>query len=405
MSASRPRPNILYLTHRVPYPLDKGDRIRSFNILKYISQRASLHLASLSDEDVAPTTVTALESYCARLAIIPIGLGRWPNAARSFLFGRTVTEGAFRSRAMQAQLTDWARETRFDAMIMSSSGMMSYRQRERELRGVPAVMDLVDVDSQKWFDYSASSLGPKAWLYRTEGRRLREFEREIARQVRAVTVISEAEAEIFRAFGPSDAVRVVHQGCEVSQVIAPPADSETCTFVGALDYLPNVDGIGWFAREVWPAIHRRRPTARLEVVGRKPVAAVQALASLPGVTVVGPVPDVRPYLDRSAVVVVPLRIARGVQNKVLEAMAAGRAVVSSPQALTGLKAEPGVHVLTAASPDEWEHLLLRVLDDSGLRAGLGSAARRYVEEHHSWESCLKPLDELLGLAPEPDLPT
>ena len=399
--SGRSRPTILYLTHRVPYPLDKGDRIRSFNHLKYIARRADVYLGCLADEAVAESTVATLRGHCVRLAIERLGVSRWPRALFSLVCGRTVTEGAFRSPGLQATLAGWVRETRFDAVLLSSSGLVSYYLHEPALRTVPAVVDLVDVDSQKWFDYAAATAGPKAWLYRTEGRRLRRLEQEIAKWARAVLIISEEEADVYRSFGPAEAVRVISNGTELDAAPTPPSDGEVCTFVGALDYLPNVDGIGWFAREVWPAIHRQRPAARLAIVGRKPAAAVQALGAISGVEVVGPVPAVTPYLARSALVVVPLRIARGVQNKVLEAMAAGRAVVTSPQALAGLKAEPGVHLLSAATPEEWVSTVVRVLGDTAERDRLARAGRRYVEEHHSWDSCLKPFDDLLGLGPVP----
>jgi sugar transferase (PEP-CTERM/EpsH1 system associated) len=393
------RPNILYLTHRVPYPLDKGDRIRSFNHLRYIARRANVHLACLADEAVSEATIATLRSLSVQLAIERLGAGRWPRAILSLVRGRTVTEGAFRSPGLQSTLAEWVSQTRFDAMLLSSSGMVSYPRNEPRLSQVPVVVDLVDVDSQKWFDYAAASSGPKAWLYRIEGRRLRQLEQELPKWARAVLIISEEEADIYRSYADPASVRVVSIGTELNGEPAPPVDGETCTFVGALDYMPNVDGIGWFAREVWPAIVKERPAARLVIVGRKPVASVQSLGSLPGIEVVGPVPEVKSYLARSAVIVAPLRIARGVQNKVLEAMAAGRVVVASPQALAGIRAEPDVHLLLASTPDEWLTAITRLLDAPDYRNRLAAAGRRYVEDHHSWDICLKPLDDLLGLPP------
>jgi sugar transferase (PEP-CTERM/EpsH1 system associated) len=393
------RPNILYLTHRVPYPLDKGDRIRSFNHLRYIARRANVHLACLADEAVSEATIATLRSLSVQLAIERLGAGRWPRAILSLVRGRTVTEGAFRSPGLQSTLAEWVSQTRFDAMLLSSSGMVSYPRNEPRLSQVPVVVDLVDVDSQKWFDYAAASSGPKAWLYRIEGRRLRQLEQELPKWARAVLIISEEEADIYRSYADPASVRVVSIGTELNGEPAPPVDGETCTFVGALDYMPNVDGIGWFAREVWPAIVKERPVARLVIVGRKPAASVQSLGSLPGIEVVGPVPEVKSYLARSAVIVAPLRIARGVQNKVLEAMAAGRVVVASPQALAGIRAEPDVHLLLASTPDEWLTAITRLLDAPDYRNRLAAAGRRYVEDHHSWDICLKPLDDLLGLPP------
>ena len=176
------------------------------------------------------------------------------------------------------------------------------------------------------------------------------------------------------------------------------ADEPSCLFVGVLDYRPNVDGVVWFCREVWPEVRRRRPRARFALVGRRPAPAVRRLAAQPGVDVVGPVPDVRPHLARAAVVVAPLRIARGVQNKVLEALAMARPAVVSPPVLAGLGAGPGVPVLVAATPAEWVEAVVHLLDDPDARRRLGAAGRRHVEECHRWDHCLEPLEALLAPA-------
>jgi hypothetical protein len=176
----------------------------------------------------------------------------------------------------------------------------------------------------------------------------------------------------------------------------PKASSQRgCVFVGALDYKPNIDGIIWFARNVWPQIHRQHPDQTLSIVGREPVADVRKLAGIPGVDVVGTVPDVRPYLSQAAVAVVPLRIARGVQNKVLEALA--KAVVASPDPLVGLRVEDGVQIFKAVEAEQWVSCVSRLLDDAQLRHDVGVAGQAYVTAHHRWEQCLEPLMRFLHL--------
>jgi sugar transferase (PEP-CTERM/EpsH1 system associated) len=276
--------------------------------------------------------------------------------------------------------------------------------RAEELAGVPAVIDLVDVDSQKWLDYAAAGRGPRAWLHRTEGRRLRRLEQGLPGWARAVTLVGEAEADLYRQFCAPGDVQAITNGVDLDYFRpGPEADGPVGVFVGALDYLPNVDGAGWFCREVWPEVRRRRPDARFLLVGRRPAPAVRRLADLPGVELVGQVPDVRPHVVRASVAVVPLRIARGVQNKVLEALAMAKPTVASPQTLAGLKARPGTHLLRASSPAEWAQAVLRLFDDAALRHRLGAAGRRYVEENHCWDRCLAPFAPLLGL-PERPLP-
>jgi sugar transferase (PEP-CTERM/EpsH1 system associated) len=218
----------------------------------------------------------------------------------------------------------------------------------------------------------------------------------------AVTLVTAAEVEIYRRFCQPGRVQVVTNGVDLDYFGPEPQSAEEiCVFVGAFDYPPNIDGACWFARDVWPEVRNRRPQARLWLVGRRPVAAVRGLASLPGVEIHADVADVRAYVRRAAVAVAPLRIARGVQNKVLEAMAMARAVVTSPQTLAGVGARAGVELLAASAPHEWADAVTGLLADAEQRRRLGEAARRYVVSHHRWEQCLAPLGALMGLDSTP----
>jgi polysaccharide biosynthesis protein PslH len=391
-------PHLLYLVHRLPYPPDKGDRIRAYHLIRHLASRARVHLACLADEPVPDESIQALEALCVRVRVVHVGPARWARALSSLARGGTVTAGAFSSPGLVRVLREWTSDTPFAAALASSSSMVSYLRR-RELAGVPAVVDLVDVDSQKWFDYAAATRGARATLYRTEGRRLRKLEASLPSWARAVTLVSEAETELFRSFCPSPDVHTVPNGVDLDyfRQQSPALAEEGCVFVGALDYKPNVDGVTWFCKEVWPAVLRGHPNARLRLVGRQPVAEVLRLGEIPGVDVVGQVPDVRPHVSWAAVAVAPLRIARGLQNKVLEALAMRKPVVASPQALAGLRERLDLPALMAATPAEWAEHIGRLLIDEPLRRQLGAAGRRYVEAHHSWERCLEPLSDLLGL--------
>ncbi|MCI0682568.1 MAG: TIGR03087 family PEP-CTERM/XrtA system glycosyltransferase [Gemmataceae bacterium] len=395
------RPRILYVVHRVPYPPDKGDRIRTFQILRYLARRAEVHVACLADEPVAEHDLATLRSYCPNLAVISVSRAwRGAKALASLALGRTATQGAFSSAELRAVLREWARTTRFDFALASSSSMAPYL-RLPELAHVPAVVDLIDVDSQKWLEYAHTSSIPKSWLYRIEGRRLRAFERQLAHWASAITLVSSAEVSIFRQFCRDGRVEAVSNGVDLEYFRPAPGGSEQgCVFVGALDYWPNVEGICWFCREVWPELRRRHPDATLTLVGRRPSRAVCRLTELAGVTLAGQVPDVRPYVARAAVCVAPLRIARGVQNKVLESLAMAKATVVSPEALEGIEAEPGTHLLSAGSPRQWIEHVSQLLGNPAARERLGAAGRRFTEENHRWERCLQPLDRLLGLTAE-----
>lgn len=398
-----PRPEILYLAHRFPCPPDKGDRIRTYHILRSLAKVADVHLACFADEPTSPPDLEALGRLCSRVEVVRLG-GR-PRQARTLLAlasGRTATEGAFESPAMQGLVARWARETRYRSAIASSSSMVQYL-RVGAARQIPAVVDLVDVDSQKWIDYASTSRGPMAWLYRTEGRRLGELERAIPAWAGAVTLVSEAEAALFRRSGGEGAIRAITNGVDLEYFhpgFPGSGDGEGCVFVGALDYRPNVDGVVWFCREVWPRILDRRPGTRFALVGRKPSATVRRLAALPGVDLIGQVADVRPHVASASVAVMPLRIARGVQNKVLEALAMGKAVVASPEAIEGIDAEPGVHLRAASMPEDWVEAVVGLLDDRDQGRRLGEAGRAYVEREHDWGRCLAPFRSLMGLEPD-----
>jgi sugar transferase (PEP-CTERM/EpsH1 system associated) len=391
------RRNLLYVVHRVPYPLDKGDRIRAFHVLRFLSRRANVHLACLADEPTSEESLAALRRYCHRLAVVQLRPSRWLRAMVSLIRGRTVSEGVFQAPALAATLRDWAADTTFDAALASSSAVAPYL-RLPQLSSIPAIVDLVDVDSQKWLDYASAGTGWRSWLYRTEGQRLRELEQPMPTWAHAVTLVSEAEARLYRQFCSPGRVRTVVNGVDLDYFHPRKVEEEpTCVFVGALDYRPNVDAVRWFAQEIWPTVNRRIPGSKLWLVGRRPVPAVCELAGQPGIEVIGPVADVRPWLSRASAVIAPLRIARGLQNKVLEAMAMGKAVIASPPALAALKVRPGKHCLRASTPAQWIKATTRLLRDERHRCRLGSAGRHYVEEHHHWDRCLEPLGELLGL--------
>ena len=391
-------PRVLYLVHRVPYPPDKGDRIRAYHLLRWLSRRARVSLACLADEPVPLATTAALREVAERFFIVE--LGKWPRRWRmltSLVRGRTATEGAFASPEFAQKLAAWARSTCFDAVLVSASSMVPYL-RLPALADVPAVVDLVDVDSQKWLDYAAASWPPRSWLYRLEGHRLRQLEQPLPGRTRGVLLASPAEAELYRAFAASGPIHALNNGVDLDYFQpAPPVAGKCCVFVGALDYRPNVDAACWFCREVWPLVIAQHPDARLALVGRRPVAAIQRLGRMPGVEVVGQVPDVRPHVAAATVVVAPLRIARGIQNKVLEALAMAKATVASPAALGGIAAVPGKHLLAAATPAEWLEAISNLFGNATLRATLGAGGRAFVEEHHCWDRCLEPLGDILRL--------
>ena len=388
-------PRVLYLTHRVPFPPDKGDRIRTYHLLRQMAKHGQVWLGCLADEPVSPESLAALNALCERVAVVPVGRRtRWAIALWSLATGASLSEGLFASNALYRILIEWVLDMEFDTVVVSSSALVPYLHQSL-FRDVPIVVDLIDVDSQKWLDFAAASRPPKRWLYKLESARVRKLEKSLAGRARAVAVVSRAEADVYDSFTHVGAATVATNGVDLDYFAPVEAGRDepgrSLAFVGALDYMPNEDAAVWFAREMWPAIRAKYPTAEFRVIGRNPTPAVRALAAVPGVTLVGQVPDVRPFVASAAVVVVPLRLARGVQNKVLEAMSMAKAVVAAPAALAALGTEPGVHLLSASTPQEWVDSVCGLLADPLRRRQLGVAARQYVEQYHHWERCLHPL--------------
>ncbi|MEX2187364.1 MAG: TIGR03087 family PEP-CTERM/XrtA system glycosyltransferase [Pirellulales bacterium] len=399
------KPNILLLVHRVPFPPNRGDRVRSWQLVKWLAARSQLDLACLADEPVPGETRDKLTSVCRRVAIEPVGgLSRWANAACSLLAGRTATAGLFSSSRLRRTINEWSRDKKkYDAVVVFCSSMAPYLN-SPGLGGVPAVVDFVDVDSQKWLDYAAKARGIKRTLFSLEGRRMQRLERSVCQRATSVIVVSRDEADLLRATSPEAPVRAIENGVDLEYFHAdvnasdPSTESNEVVFVGALDYRANIDGVVWFCQHVWPQVRDRNPNAQLSLVGRRPAAAVGALDRLPGVSVVADVPDVRPYLSRAAVVVAPLRIARGIQNKVLEAAAMAKAIVASPQALTGLELRHDEHAICAPDPQAWVVALADLLASPDRRRRLGRNARSLVEQQYRWEARLAPLEGILAAA-------
>lgn len=382
---------VLYLTHRVPYPPDKGDRIRNWHLLRQLAVEAPVWLGCLADEPVPPESVDKLRAVCQRLAVVPVGrYFRWLRAGWSLLTGKSLSEGLFATSGLRAVLRQWTTRTRFRAAVVSASSLVPYL-REPALADTPRFVDLVDVDSQKWMDFAAVSSPPWSRVYRIEGVRVRRLEADLPRWTQAVSVVSRAEAAIYESFAGPGTATVATNGVDLDYFYpAEPARNLICVFVGAMDYRPNVDGAVWFVREVWPQVRARHPAAEFRIVGRKPDPRVMGLAAAPGVVVTGSVPDVRPHLAAAAVVVAPLRLARGVQNKVLEAMAMARPVVATPAALGGLDVVSGRDVWRADTAEAFAAAVADLLANPDRGRELGQAARRFVDTHHDWQRCLEP---------------
>ncbi len=398
----RPRSGmrILYLCHRVPYPPDKGDRIRAFHQIQGLSRRHEVYLLSLSDGPVPD--LQPLQELCARVEVFPIQRSAaYLRAALGVLRPRPLTLSFFESAELRRRVEELARSERFDAVIAYSSSMAPYAEL---LSGVPALLDMVDVDSAKWDQYARHAARPLRPVYALEARRLQAYEAKVASRFECVVLATGNEVQLLKSFAPMAQASGIPNGIDLDffqPLDLPKADSPTLIFTGQMDYFANVDGVVRFVGEVFPRLRRRFSDLQLLIVGRSPVKAVRELADLDGVHVTGAVGDVRPFLSRSWVFVAPLRIAQGVQNKVLEAMASNLPVVCSERVFAGLAEggfEDGRDLLVAEGPEAMEQAIAGLLDDAAQRERLAECARQRLPVAYRWAAHVERFEELLEAA-------
>lgn len=397
--------DLLFLTQRIPYPPIKGEKIRPLNILLRLRRRFRIHLGCLVDDPLDWEVADEVRKLCVDVHLEPLDrrLAQL-RCAEGLLRGEPLSLAFFRKAALGRWVRRKLAETRPSATFVCSSAMAQYVLGAPQL---PAtfIMDFADVDSDKWRQYAASARQPMAWVYGREARRLLAFDRQVARSATASVFVSAADAELFGRLAPESAgkLHAISNGVD-SDYFRPgdyarvfPEGGPAFVFTGTMDYRPNVDAVTWFAQDILPRVRAEEAEARFFIVGANPSPAVQRLAALAGVTVTGRVPDVRPYLAHAAAGVAPLRISRGIQNKVLEAMAMAVPVLVTPAALEGIDAEPGREVLLARDEAGFARLALDAARGR-VDPSVGPAARDCVVRGYSWEARLAAFDPLLAPA-------
>lgn len=390
----------MFLAHRIPYPPNKGDKIRSFHLLRHLAKRHAIHLGAFVDDPADWQYADALKPYCASIRLEALH----PRRAKltsliGLLTGQALTLPYYRHAGLKTWARQLAQRGEIRRGLAFSSAMAQFMPDGLECR----VLDMVDVDSDKWTQYATTQPWPLSWIYQREGRQLAEWEAQIAQTFDATLLVSEAEARLFRSRAPAavDRIGAFENGVD-ADYFSPehPFDNPYAAgvrgivFTGAMDYWPNVDAVSWFAERIFPAVREALPEACFTIVGSRPGEVVTRLARQPGVVVTGGVPDVRPYLAHAACAVAPLRIARGVQNKVLEAMAMGCHVVASPQAAEGIRAEAGRDFHLAADAAAFAAAVI-----GWARApGRNEAARAAILAHYDWTRNLAAVDALFDCA-------
>ena len=404
------RLNVLYIAHRIPFPPNKGDKIRSFNEIKGLCEKHNLYLAFLVDSRGDLKYTGELEKYCAGMdfeVITP--LAQKLKSLPYLLTSLPLSVPYFYSKKLQAAIDRRIKGSSIDAVVSFSSPMAEYVYRSRALkdagRSVRLVMDFVDVDSDKWRMYAEKSAFPASVIWRREWKSLMGYEKGIGERFDSSLFVSEKEAELFRSFCPGARIEAITNGVDAERYEpvrrarmerTGKGIGANVLFMGAMDYFPNEDAVLYFHQGVWPAVKAALPGASFSVVGSNPSKKLQALSRQdPSVIVTGYVPDTRPYLEKADVFVAPLRIARGVQNKVLEAMAAGVPVVARPEAVQGLS---GYENCLEVRGDEegFASSVIELMKRPERRRELAAAAGKFIALNHSWEKNLGRLDEILA---------
>ncbi len=392
---------LLYLVHRIPYPPNKGDKIRSFHFLKALAEKYEIYLGTFIDDPDDKQYIEALKPFCKAGFYQDLNpkLGKIKSLS-GFLSGEALSLPYYRSQALQAWVDEIIAREKIGQALIFSSPMAQYLEKHPSLH---VVADFVDVDSDKWRQYADSKSWPANWVYRREAEKLLDYESRIASQADATLFVSKQEAGLFKQLAPASAHKVgfVNNGVdtdffnpELSYKSPFPQNQAAIVFTGAMDYWANVDAVVWFARQVLPLVKQQYADAKFYIVGSKPAKQVLQLAETDSAVIVtGRVEDVRTYVAHAHVIVAPLRIARGIQNKVLEAMAMAKPVVTTSAAMEGISARRAIQVAVADEPGQFAEQVAHYLQQP-IAAFVEN--RRYVQAEFSWQQNGRHLCHLLA---------
>lgn len=387
---------IFFVCQRVPFPPDRGDKIATFNEICHLSIKHEVHVFCLADGVKDLGNVSGLRDHAKSVTAVPVSaLASKFRALEALLVGRPLSVAAFDEARLHRAITRKYDELRPDLIIVFSCNVAQYAE---HFAGVPRIMQFHDLDSLKWAQYAERSGIPLKWVYETERRRLLTYERRIARRFSHALVCTAAERRDFERLFPGIAVTLVGNGVDLDyfRSAAETKRPGSIVFTGVMDYFPNVDAVVWFCDEILPIVQAQIPEASLTICGSRPAAAVRRLANRRGVSVTGWVADTRPHLDAAEVFAAPLRVARGIQNKVLEALAMGLPCVVTTAAWTGTVLPQGAGILVADDSAEFAGHIVRLLRDGGFRAEMARMARAAVEANYRWERQMAFLDQVIA---------
>lgn len=387
---------IFFICRRVPFPPDRGDKIATFNEIRHLAARHEVHVFCFGDGPRDLDNIPSLRDYAQTVTAVPIDATtiKW-RALKALFTGAPLSVAAFKDARLHAAIKQKFDALRPDLIIVYSSNVA---QLAEHFPDVPRIMQFGDLDSLKWRQYSERSRAPLSWVYRIEEKRLLAYERHIARTFAYSLVHTEIEKRDFERLIPGIPVTVVGNGVDLDYFR--PADAvkrpASIVFTGVMDYRPNIDAVLWFCDRILPLVQAKVPAANFTICGSRPAAAVRRLSKRTGVTVTGWVPDTRAYLDRAEIFVAPLRMARGVQNKLLEALAMGLPCVASTTAWGGTVIDHGEGILATDDPRVFAGHVVGLLQDGDRRADMGRRARAAAEANYLWEAQMARLDQVIA---------
>jgi polysaccharide biosynthesis protein PslH len=395
---------MFFICQRVPFPPDRGDKITTFNEVRHLSTKHEVHVFCLADGKADLDNIPGLRRYAESVTAVPV-LG-WKSklrALKAMFAGEPLSVAAFNEAELHNVIRRQFTELRPDLIMVYSCNVAQYAEHFPQ---VPRIMQFAELDSSRWGQFARRSRLPLRWVYAIEQQRFFAYEQHIARTFSHALVCTATEQRDFERLIPGVPVSLVGNGVDLdyfcSKGIAKRPGS--IVFTGVMDYFPNVDAVVWFCDKVLPIVQQQIPEAALTICGSRPTAAVRRLAKRRGVAVTGRVPDTRPYLDEAEVFVAPMRMARGIQNKLLEALAMGLPCVASEAAAAGTVVPGGLGILAADDPEEFALHVVRLLRDGAFRATMAGKARAAVELNYRWDVQLACLDRVIAaLSPRPAL--
>lgn len=391
--------NILFVCHRLPFPPNRGGKIRPFNMIRHLSRNHTVTIASLAHSESELIAGQELKRYCLELIaeVVPTTT-RWLRAVRTIPSKWPSSGAYFWSPVLQRRIREFTKRQSIDLVLVHCAFVARY---VRHITDAVRILDYGDLDSGKWLDYAQHRGFPLSLGYKLEFHKLRRYETQLAAEFDRFTVTAPGELQEFRKINSTAPCTLITNGVDIEYFAKRPkcqTRDPIIIFLGRMDYFPNVDGITHFVKDIFPLVRARIPNVQLKIVGSNPSPKIVQLQRISGVSVTGFVPDVRPSLAEAAVAVVPLRIARGTQNKMLECMSSGVPVVASPQAGAGVQAVGGRDYLVGSNPQEFASEVIRVLQDPNLQESLSTAARRQVESAHLWSHSMSILDSVIDEA-------